>query len=120
MARCPHWLNEGVAQMMEPRSLGPRLARLAELFKLQREIPLNELEASFVSFNDIEAALAYDESLVTVEYIRERYGMSDLVRILQRIGQGDSAEAALRGTIHCDYRQFEDEVRDYLAHQAGN
>jgi hypothetical protein len=46
--------------------------------------------------------------------------MSDLVRILQRIGQGDSAEAALRGTIHCDYRQLEDEVRDYLVHQVGN
>jgi tetratricopeptide (TPR) repeat protein len=120
MARCPHWLNEGVAQIMEPRSLGPRVARLAELFKLEREIPLNQLETSFMSFNNIEATLAYDESLATVEYIRERYGMSDLVRILQRIGQGDSAEAALRETIHCDYRQFEDEVRGYLVRQAGN
>ena len=120
MARCPHWLNEGVAQMMEPRSISPRVARLAELFKLEREIPLNQLETSFMSFNNIEAALAYDESLATVEYIRETYGMSDLVRILQRIGQGESAEAALRETIHCDYRQFEDEVRTYLVHQAGN
>jgi hypothetical protein len=63
----------------------------------------------------MEANLAYDESLATVEYIRNRYGMSDLVRILERLGQGDSIESSLRATIHSDYRQLEDEVRTYLA-----
>lgn len=120
LGRCPHWLNEGVAQAQEPRLLGSRLPRLAELFKLEREISLNELERSFMSFNDIEAELAYDESLATVDYIVATYGMADLVRILQRIGQGDSAEASLRATIHCDYRQLDDEVRSYLVRQAGN
>jgi hypothetical protein len=120
MGRCPHWLNEGVAQIMEPRALGSNTSRLAELFKLDKEIPLNQLEASFISFNTVEAALAYDESLATVAYIRDRYGMSDLVLALERIGQGNSAEAALRRTIHGDYRQLEDEVRAYLAREAGN
>jgi len=120
MGRCPTWLNEGVAQVMEPRAVGANVTRLAQLFKLEREIPLNQLESSFISFNTIEAALAYDESLATTEYIRDRYGMSDLVRILQRIGQGESAEAAMRSTIHCDYRQLEDEVRTNLVRQAGN
>ena len=120
MGRCPTWLNEGVAQIMEPRAVGANVARLAQLFKLEREIPLNQLESGFISFNTMEAALAYDESLAATEYIRERYGMSDLVRILQRIGQGESAEAAMRSTIHCDYRQLEDEVRTNLVRQAGN
>jgi hypothetical protein len=117
MGRCPHWLNEGVAQMLEPRSLGERTSRMAELFKMEREIPLNELESSFTSFNTIEAALAYDESLAAVDYMRNTYGMADLLRILQRIGQGESAEAAMRATIHADYRQLGEELRVYLVRQ---
>jgi tetratricopeptide (TPR) repeat protein len=120
MGRCPQWLNEGVAQLMEPQTLGSRIPRLAELFKLEREIPLNELETSFTSFNSVEAALAYDESLAVVEYLRNTYGMPDLLRVLQRIGQGESAEAALRATIHSDYQRLEDEVRVYLVRQAGS
>lgn len=112
--RCPQWLNEGLAQLMEPQSLGPRARRLAELFEQQREAPLNALERGFSSFNGMEANLAYDESLATVEYIRNHYGMSDLVRILERLGQGDSIESSLRSTIHSDYRQLEDEVRTFL------
>jgi len=119
MGRCPQWLNEGVAQLMEPQTLGSRTLKLAESFKLEREIPLNELEAGFTSFNTVEAVLAYDESLAVAEYLRNTYGMSDVLRLLQRIGQGESAEAALRATIHSDYRQLEDEVRVYLARQAG-
>ena len=120
MGRCPHWLNEGVAQALEPRTLGSRASRLAELFKLEQEIPLNQLETSFTSFNTIEAALAYDESLAAVDYIRNTYGMSDLLRILQRVGEGASAEAAMRATIHADYQQFEDELRLYLIRQGGS
>ncbi|MBV9624102.1 MAG: hypothetical protein JOZ14_09000 [Acidobacteria bacterium] len=112
--RCPQWLNEGMAQLLEPQSLGPRARRLAELFKVERELPLNSLDTGFSSFSGIEAALAYDESLAFVEYIQSRYGSSDLLRILERLGQGESAEAALRATIHCDYRQLDDEVRTYL------
>ena len=120
MGRCPHWLNEGIAQSLEPRSLGSHGPRLAQLFKLEREIPLNALDGSFLSFSGPEAALAYDESLASVQYIRETYGMSDLVRVLRRLGQGESAEAALRGSIHCDYRQLQAEVASYLDRQFGD
>ena len=120
LGRCPHWLNEGIAQMMEPRSVGPRGARLAELFKHEQEIPLNSLEGGFMSFSGMQAAIAYDESLATVEYIRNSYGMSDVLRILDRIGHGDSTESALRSTIHCDYRQLQAEVGTSLSRQFGN
>ena len=117
MGRCPQWLNEGVAQMLEPRTLGSRLPGLTELFKQEREISINELERGFTTFNDIEAALAYDESLATAQYIRDTYGMSDLLRILERMGQGDSTESAMRAAIHDDYRQLENDVRTYLIRQ---
>jgi len=118
MGRCPHWLNEGIAQMMEPR-LVARPTQLAQLFQLQQEVPLYALEGGFSSLTEMQAALAYDESLASVLYIRDRYGMSDVLHILERLGHGDSTEAALRSTIHCDYRQLQDEIRADLARHSG-
>ena len=117
--RCPQWLNEGIAQMMEPRALA-RGGQLAQLFQLQREAPLNSLEGGFTGLSEVEASLAYDESLAAVLYIRNRYGMSDVLRILERLGHGESSEAALRFTIHCDYRQLQDEIRADLVRQFGH
>jgi hypothetical protein len=71
-------------------------------------------------FTGIEATLAYDESLAAVQYINDTYGMSDLRRVLERLGQGSSTEAALRATIHTDYGQLETEVGKYLIGRYGN
>jgi tetratricopeptide (TPR) repeat protein len=119
MGRCPHWLNEGIAQVLEPKSLGSRGPRLAQLFKSEHEIPLNALEGGFTSFSTPEAALAYDESLASVQYITQTYGMSDVVRVLERLAHGESAESALRGSIHADYRQLQGEVAMYLEREFG-
>jgi Tfp pilus assembly protein PilF len=117
--RCPQWLHEGIAQAMEPKSLSSNGRRLAELFAAQKAIPFNMLEQSFMRFSPLEAVLAYDESLAAVDYIADTYGMSEVPRILARIGQGSSTEAALRATIHSDYGQLEVQVGKYLASKYG-
>jgi Tfp pilus assembly protein PilF len=117
--RCPPWLHEGIAQFLEPRSLGSQGRPLSLLFKTQRNIPLNALEGSFMRFSGGEAAVAYAESLAAVTYINDSYGMSDIQRILERISQGNSTEAALRATIHSDYGQFESDLARYLADKYG-
>ncbi len=119
-SRCPPWLNEGIAQFLEPRSLGGDGHQLALLFKAQRNIPLNALEASFMNFSGAQAYVAYAESLAAVSYINDSYGMSDVQRILERLGQGNSTEAALRATIHSDYGQFELDLGRYLADKYGD
>jgi hypothetical protein len=117
--RCPQWLNEGVAQVLEPKSVASHGRRLAQIFKAQQEIPYNVLEGSFMQFSTIQAMVAYDESLAAVEYINDTYGMSDVRRILERLGQGSSTEAALRATVHTGYGQMETEVAKYLADKYG-
>lgn len=117
LGRCPDWLNEGIAQLLEPQSLGNRIAALAQLYSGEHEIPLNSLERGFTSFNGVEARLAYDESLAAAQYLHDHYGMSDMVRLLQHIGQGESVEAAMRSVLHSDYRHLEDELRQYLTSQ---
>ena len=118
--RCPQWLNEGIAQAVEPKSLSANGRRLAQLFRTEHEVPFNAMEGSFMRFSGIEASLAYDESLAAVQYIHDTYGMGDLQRILEKLAQGSSTEAALRATIHSDYRQLEEEVGKYLIGKYGN
>ncbi len=117
--RCPMWLHEGVAQLVEPRSLSSQGHQLSQLFKTQQYIPLNALQGSFMNFSGAQAYLAYAESLAAVSYINDTYGMSDIQRILQRLGEGNSAETALRATIHSDYGQLESDLGRYLADHYG-
>jgi tetratricopeptide (TPR) repeat protein len=118
--RCPPWLHEGIAQLLEPKSLGGDGRQLAQLFKSQNNIPLNVLEGSFLRFSGGQAYVAYAESLAAVTYINDSYGMGDIQRILQLLSQGNSTEAALRATIHSDYGQLETEVAKYLADKYGD
>jgi len=117
--RCPPWLHEGIAQLLEPKSLGSDGRQLAQLFKAQHNIPLNMLEGSFLHFSGVEAYAAYAESLAAASYINDTYGMGDIQRILQLLSQGSSTEAALRATIHSDYGQLESEVTKYLSDKYG-
>lgn len=118
--RCPQWLNEGIAQFLEPRNLGGYGHELALLFKAQQEIPLNALESGFTRFSGVKASIAYAESLAAVSYINDSYGLSDVQRILELLSQGNSPEGALRTTIHSDYGQLESDLARYLADKYGD
>jgi len=118
--RCPPWLHEGIAQLVEPKSLSGTGRQLATLFRAQQNIPLNALEGSFMNFSGAQAYVAYAESLAAVSYINDSYGMSDIQRILERLSQGSSTEAALRATIHSDYGQLESDLARYLADKYGD
>jgi tetratricopeptide (TPR) repeat protein len=115
----PQWLNEGIAQLEEPRSTAPVGVRLAALYSSGHQIPLNQLEDSFQTYSPDEASVAYAEALAATECIRANHGMNDLAALLRQLGEGKSMESALRSTIHDGYAQFEAEIADYLKHNYG-
>ena len=117
--RCPTWLNEGVAQVEEGKSSASNGRQLAQLFAAGDEIPFNMLEGSFMNFSAAEANVAYAESLAAAEYLRDAYGMSEIARVLELLSQGSSTEAALRATVHSDYRQLTDEMTRALKEKYG-
>ena len=118
--RSPQWLHEGIAQLVEGKTTQSSGPQLSQLFQADHALPFNTLEGSFMNFTSAEARLAYDQSLAAVEYITATYGMSDIQRILDRIGKGNSTEAALRATIHSDYRQLQEELGRYLRERYGS
>lgn len=112
--RAPAWLNEGLAQLEEGKSTSATGRRLAALYASGNQIPLNQLEHSFQGYGAAEAAVAYAEALAATEYIHATYGMSELARILQRLGEGEPIESTLRNTVHAGYAQFEMDLAEYL------
>ena len=118
--RCPQWLNEGMAQMEEGRTLNGRVGRLAQLYSEGSQIPLHALEGSFMKFSSAEALIAYDESLAAALYIRDAYGASDFRRLLERMGQGGTVEQALGDILHVDYARFERDLGEYLTRKSGS
>ena len=117
---CPAWLNEGLAQLMEPRSSSAFASQLAVLFQQQKAIPFPALEGSFIRFADVQAQVAYAESLSGVEYLRQRYGMNEVVRMLRNIGSGVEPEMALRQSTGMDYSGFQRRIGEYLAKDGGD
>jgi len=105
--------------MEEGKSAASNGRPLAQLFAAGAEIPYNTLEGSFMSYSGQEAAAAYAESLAAVEYIRDTYGIGEVQHILERLGQGSSTEAALRATIHSDYKQMRDDIAHWLSAKYG-
>src|ERR1035438_3505136 len=118
--RCPTWLNEGIAQIEEGKSSASNGHPLAQMFGAGNEIPFNVLEGSFMNLSTPQATVAYAESLAAAEYIRDAYGMSEIARILEMLSQGSSSEAALRATVHSDYRQLRDEMARTLKDKYGD
>jgi len=117
--RCPQWLHEGIAQLLEPRSARQYGKTLAKLYADQHQIPMNLLEGSFLNLTDDQASVAYLQSLAVTEYISDTFGMAYIRMILERIGEGASTEAALRSVIHSGYDRLEVEVADYLKARYG-
>lgn len=112
--RCPVWLNEGFAQLVEPRSAASYRTQLAALFQSGNQPPLHALESSFIGLNSNQAAVAYIESLAYVEYIRDTYGINRVGDIMRALAEGQSPEEALKSSIHDDYAQLEEEFARHL------
>jgi hypothetical protein len=112
--RCPVWLNEGFAQLVEPRSASQYRSQLARLFASGNETPLDALEGSFIGYNSNQAAIAYIESLAYVEYIRDTYGVNRISDVMRYLSEGETAEGALKSSIHEDYAQLEEEFARHL------
>jgi tetratricopeptide (TPR) repeat protein len=112
---CPTWLNEGIAQMEEPRSSSAFAGPLAGLYRDGKQAPLRYLEGSFLRFSPAQAQLAYAESLAATEYLRANYGMRALRRMLELLNEGETPEAALTHAVQADYASFESGLGSYLA-----
>jgi tetratricopeptide (TPR) repeat protein len=112
--KCPVWLNEGFAQLVEPLSASRYHTQLMLLFQAGNQARLQDMEGSFIGYNSSEAAIAYMESLAYVEYIRDAYGINRIADMMRYLSDGENPEEALRSATHNDYSQLEEEFARHL------
>ena len=115
MPGCPTWLNEGLAQMEEPKNLEALSASIAPQVRAGQWVPLSQLEGSFQKMTPEQAQRAYLESLAAAEYLRSAYGMEGVRRLLAQLADGEKPEAALHTVTSGGYEDLDREVEAYLA-----
>lgn len=101
--------------MMEPRTASMYAPQLGPLFLDRKAIPFSVLERPFMHFSDLQAEVAYAESLAAVEYLRDRYGLGDVVRMLESIGSGVQPERALTNSTGMDYSVLQQRIGEHMA-----
>jgi tetratricopeptide (TPR) repeat protein len=107
-ARCPTWLNEGLAQYFEGDELDSRkkesLRRVAQAGKLPS---LVNLEGSFMGLGTTQAGYAYLFSLSSVRYMVESFGMYRIKTVLEELGKGADTGKSVSSGILISYEDFE-------------
>jgi hypothetical protein len=87
---------------------------LGQLFRDGKAAPLRVLEGGFGRLNAAQARLAYAAALAATEYLRSTYGMGGIRRMLDRLHEGESPEAALRALNQGGYAKLEAELGSFL------
>jgi tetratricopeptide (TPR) repeat protein len=112
--RAPTWIQEGMAQWLEGQRSGENASVLIRDYAARQVLPLGQLEGDWTRMKSDVARYAYAWALANVEYIVQTDGMSDINRILDRIGSGMSTEAALKEVLHSDYDDLMQSTTEYL------
>jgi hypothetical protein len=112
----PRWLDEGICQWISG-TLGELLraegTTISRIEMARRLIPLNRLAVSFP--RDRESLfLAYEEGRSFVEYVAAHYGTESILRILRRLKEGDSIEAAFPSALSKSFGEVQAEWIDDL------
>ncbi|HMD30807.1 MAG TPA: tetratricopeptide repeat protein [Candidatus Acidoferrales bacterium] len=114
-ARCPTWIQEGVAQWMEGASAGDSASSFVASFDhTHQTISLGALEGPWINLPGTDARIAYAWSLSVVEFIIKQGGSEDITRMLDQIAAGSEAQVAAKNIVRMDYPELEEETMRYL------
>jgi hypothetical protein len=109
----PSWLDEGFAQYYEISNKTPVLERVRTAAHNGQLTPLRYLSGSFG--HDLEEVrLAYDQSLSTVLFIHETWGVEGLQSLIDTIRNGLTISPALEEAYNLTFEEFEAEWRTWL------
>jgi tetratricopeptide (TPR) repeat protein len=120
LGRAPTWVQEGLAQWMEGKRSDLNAGALIALYKNDPALGLKHFAGDWMKLSNAEATAAYAWALANVEYIVQAGGINDVDRMLYRLAVGDTAEAAVKVVMHCDYADFTRDTVQYLRSKYGN
>jgi hypothetical protein len=117
--RCPAWLDEGLAQMMEGDVnplLGPALRKWNTANA--EAMPLEWLQNGFMGLNDQIVPAAYAQSLFSTRLIIERLGYTAVLKYLDSLRRGVSEGDSFRTAFGLSSKDFEGKLALHIANWA--
>lgn len=112
----PRWLTEGIAIHYSREQQWTSPSQVSKALLTNSLLSLDEVE-QLNSYPERKARLAYQESFLAVQYLRQTYGLQVVRTLLAAIGQGLDLDAAFENAIGKDSWDFELEWRKYLRHR---
>lgn len=106
-ARCPAWLNEGLAEYTARGLLNTERETLRRAVTCKHHIPLKQLEQNFNSLDTKQIRLAYIQSCSAVEYMVENYGMSAVKKLLSAFEKSKSLNESFISVLKTTPGEFE-------------
>jgi len=106
--RIPHWLTEAAAVSMElkPRDFKTTLS-LVNAFEADELFDLDEINWAFIRpKRPGDRSLAYAQGHWMVEFMNERFGMSALIRLLERYFDGEREQDAIPNALGISRDEF--------------
>lgn len=108
--RCPAWLDEGVAQLLEGQPnplLGPALRKWIHD---NDAMPLSWLQNGFTTLDPQIVPAAYAQSLFATRTLVKQFGFAAVVDYLDKLKGGHAEEEAFRLAFKRSEEQFLDEL----------
>ncbi|MBU1636656.1 hypothetical protein KKC97_03220, partial [bacterium] len=112
-AEIPRWLDEGLAQLLANQydyRDTDLLSRAVVSNRLHRLWDIQHL----LSMNDQDARLAYAQSLIAVEWLRDEYGMAGLSNLIHELRGGKRFEEVFPALYGMQFGEFESRVLQKL------
>lgn len=105
---CPVWLNEGLAKDEEFAYAKKDLSVLESAVKKGGIILLKELDAVFSNpADEFQLELAYEEAYTLASYLIKRYSRYKIRKLLNRLGNGETIDSALKNELNLTMAEFE-------------
>ena len=121
----PFWLNEGLAELAERSSRGMPALSKGERARLREQVEagtwpaLRRLAPSFAGLSDAEARTAYLVATGAAAWVDARTDRAARARLLSLLGQGRSADDALRTVVGVDTDGLDAALRREVAAEFG-
>jgi tetratricopeptide (TPR) repeat protein len=107
-ARCPVWLNEGLAQIQEDTIVKIQTPLLAEAARTQKTIPFEQIFSKYDGIpKEVSIALFYQQSYSMTRYLLKRYQLYKVKKVLSDIKQNKSVEHAFQKHLFLTPERFE-------------
>ncbi|MFN8389201.1 MAG: hypothetical protein U0136_02790 [Bdellovibrionota bacterium] len=112
--KCPAWLDEGVAQLLEGQPnplLGPALRNW---IKSNQAMPLDWLQNGFTTLDAQIVPAAYAQSLFAARTIVNTYGFKSIVTYFSKLREGKTETQAFSSSFGVDKRTFEEALNSQI------